>query len=1003
MMTKKISILIVICWIFLADAFAVSTTKKMSQEDSLQHIIKTATHKDSISKAQLLLAKNYIFKGELDSGKVYLEAAEKHIIPDAVPEEIAALHSVVQGLYYFETGEYKKALAQYRLSLNLYKQLSKKEERIEILELNNNIGRIWIVLNELDKAKQHYKDVTKYLNTIKPSQIDSMELSNMYNNLGVIHFYEGELDKAYEDYDMSRTIATMAGYGQSANVGRAFYNMGMVREEKGFLVDAAIFYKKALDIYVKIVGENHHHIAEVYGSLGSIHLTRYELHKARYYFQKDLNISKYLYGEGHVETTWGYENLGRAYQAEKKDSLARLMFLKALKIREKAYEGKHIHIASVLLSLAELEKTPELSIRQAKRALEIENEITSSGTIGKWNIHLHLLEKKMELRRFKEAEKALNHAMKTGEKVAPDYRHHLWAKTYLLASRLYMEQRRWDKSMFYIRKAIESCLVENVNRRSGDKVRADGVHFIPEYLLAVTQQAEIAYQIGVKNQQIDELKKSAENLRSSLDVIRNHQKRRTSDDISKRYAAIYKSLFEKGMKTCIHLWVLTKDNQYLYQAFDFAERIKNGQSLELLHGMDVYRMSNLPEQTLRKEYQLKKDILYYQSILTEGTAEQQQKVSQKLFQLFREEERFYKNLKKIHPEYYQAKYNFSPLSLTDVQKKISSAEQIIWHSTFIEGREYVFVISKKGVNVIMPDEKTYGKYINDVYQKGFKKWIVIPDFSSKWANLEAKKLNGKYLIERFSFVYNISVFNYFNTANESKLINKKILAFAPIEFSKYNLATLKHSEGEITGIQKFFTIKSFLGKDATKTQFHKNLLSYGGLHLSSHISYDPVNPLKSKLYLSPKDSMDSGVLFAHDIFGVPMRTHLVTLSACDAKKDQQENTGIAGIADAFSYNGCRNILLSLWEVEDKVMKEITVSFYKYLAQGDSKEESVRKAKVDYLKSADKYKSDAFYWSGIILQGDHEELELSPSFWSKNWWIVAFGMLILVLAYIRIFR
>lgn len=991
------------CWIFLADAYAAEPVQKVSQEDSLLQVIGTAAHKDSVLKAQLSLAKNYIFKGELDSGRIYMQAAEKNIIPDVVPKDIAAMHGVVQGLYYFETGEYKKALAEYRHSLNLYKQLSVKEPRIEILELNNDIGRVWIVLNELDNAKQHYDEVLKYLNTISPAQIDSMELSNMYNNLGVIHFYEGELDKAYEDYDMSRTIATMAGYGQSANVGRALYNMGMIREEKGFLVDAGVFYKKALDIYVKIVGEYHHHIAEVYGSLGSIHLTRYELHKARYYFQKDLNISKHLYGDGHVETTWGYENLGRAYQAEKKDSLARLMFLKALKIREKAYDGKHIHIATVLLCLAELEKSPELSIRQAKRALAIENEITPSATIGKWNIYLHILDKKMELKRFKEAEKALNHAMKTGGKIAPGNRHHLWAKTYLMASKLYMEQKMWDKSMFYIRKAIESCLVENVTWKAGEKIRAESVHFIPEYLLAVTQQAEVAYQIGVKNQQADELKKSAENLHSSLEVIRHHQKRRTSDDISKRYSVIYKNLFEKGMKTCIHLWVLTKENQYLYQAFDFAERIKNGQSQDLLHGMDVYRMSNLPEKTLRKEYQLKKDILYYQSILTEGTAEQQQKVSQKLYQLFKEEERFYKNLKKIHPEYYQAKYNFNPLSLTEVQKKLPSAEQIIWHSTFIEGREYVFIISKKGVNVIMPDEKNYNKYISDIYRKGIKKWIVIPDFSSKWVNLEAMKLNGRYLIENFSFVYNISVYNYFNTANESKLINKKILAFAPIDFSKYNLATLKHSEGEISGIQKFFTIKSFMGKDATKAQFHKNLLSYGGLHLSSHISYDPVNPLKSKLYLSPKDSLDNGVLFAHDIFGVPMRTHLVTLSACDAKKDQQENTGIAGIADAFSYNGCRNILLSLWEVEDKVMKEITVSFYKYLAQGDSKEEAIRKAKVDYLKSTDKYKSDAFYWSGIILQGDHEELELSPSFWSQNWWIVAFGILILVLAYIRMFR
>src|SRR5690606_2889883 len=116
---------------------------------------------------------------------------------------------------------------------------------------------------------------------IRPSLIDSLQLSNIYNNIGVIHFYEGEWDEAYSHYDKSRTVAIMSRNANSVNVGRALYNMGLVKEEKGFFIDAQKLYEQALAVYTKSVGKEHQHLAEVYGSLGNIHLTRYELSQAQ--------------------------------------------------------------------------------------------------------------------------------------------------------------------------------------------------------------------------------------------------------------------------------------------------------------------------------------------------------------------------------------------------------------------------------------------------------------------------------------------------------------------------------------------------------------------------------------------------------------------------------------------------------------------------------------------------------------------------------------------------
>ncbi len=898
----------------------------------------------------------------------------------------------------FEEGKYNQAIQAFQSAIQFYQKDSKEDVSWQVLENKNNIGRAWITLNELETAKKIYKEIFQSVRSIRPSQIDSSILSRMYNNLGVIYFYEGNLDEAFTNYDMSRTISTMSASPNDINVGRALYNMGLVKEEKGFLMDAIVLYQKALKIYIQNYGQYHHHIAEVYGSLGNIHLTRYEFQKAKFYFQKDLETSIHLYGEGHVETTWGYENLGRLYQEEGNDSLAYQMFEKVLKIRNQFYHGKNIYISNVLLSLAEIEKKPQKSIEYAKKALTVENSITQQATIGKWNISIHLLKKHIELHQISAAKKELANAIKLGEKIFPNKRQPTFIKTYLLGSKIYSDQKLYSKSLDLLNHAIEASLSEKFEWNQKDEIKSDWVEFIPEYLEAVIEKSNVLYEMGLQTQQIQYIEQASKELHAAISVIQKHQKRRTSDDISKKYYQLYKKLYENGLRINYYLWKTTRQKTYLYQAFEFAERSKNGLSVELLQGMDAFPISNIPESTLRKEYQLKKDIQYYQSLAIEGNEEQQNQALQKLMLLYNEEENFFRNLEKFHPDYYHSKYEFQPITIQSIQDKIANKETLMWHSSVVDGIDYIFLISKNNVQTYDYKSDNYVPIIKNIVHKKYHNLIVIPDFTVKWNSLEAYQLNGQYLIEKWSFIYNVSASNFFNISN-NKIINKKLLAIAPVKFKEKNLSDLKYSESEINSIEKYFSVKSYIGEKATKNIFYDNVLKFGGLHLLSHISHNPLNPMKSKLFLSPKDSLDDGILYAHDIFGTPMRTQLVTLSACEAKKDQQAYNGIAGIADAFSYNGCKNILYSLWKVEDKTMKEITVGFYKYLSKGYSKEKALQQSKIDYLKSADKYKSQSFYWSGIILQGNVEKLELAPSDFSKySLWI---ALILLILALIAI--
>lgn len=909
-----------------------------------------------------------------------------------------ALYFHIKGLFDFENGDYTASIQNYQSAFNYYKKEYRSNYFPEWLGLQNHMGRVWIVTNKLDQAEKQYQYILTEVKKINPTFIDSLQLSNIYNNVGVIRFYEGKLDEAYRYYDRSRTIAVMSRHDRSVQVGRALYNMGMVKEEKGFLIDAKILYERALEIYLEVLGAKQSHVAEVYGSLGNIHLSRYELSKAQYYFQKDLELSQKIYGEDHVETTWGYENLARAFQVEGKDSLAKSYYEKVLAIREKAYHGRHIYISNVLLSLAELEKDISTSISVAQKAWEIENQITAHPTIGKLNISIHLFQKYIELGNWNLAQAEFVKVYQIAQQLFGHHKHAVFTQIHLLSAKMYEGLKDIQNSKKYLQFAFESTMEDSFDFKKKTKINPHQILFIPEYIQVVTEQLDFY----LKYRTVEDLIGILPLLESTTEAIQFHQKRRTSDDISKNFIQLYKEFFENSLLAALKIWRSNHDDKLLNKAFEFGEYIKQLPTIELMQGLDVYKISNLPETTLWKEYQLKKDIIYLQSILTEKP-DNNSDVIKKLQVLYREEEEFYNKMSKYHPEYFHSKYKWQKYYIKELQSDYLNSDDILWHSTFIDSVEYLFVITKDQIIFKEGISIKYEKVIEQLITSKLNKMIVIPDYSQQWNSLEGLQFKGKYLLERFSFIYNNSVDHYFSSSKKSSLINNKILAFAPVLYKSPQLSELKESEKEIEGISKYYNVKPFVREEATKTNFIQNLLLYGGLHLATHIQYNPINPHRSIVYFSPDDSIDNGHMFAYEIFGTPMRTELVTLSACHSKKTNISNYAFSGIADAFFYNGCRNILMTLWEIEDKVAKSIVVGFYRYLSKGYTKEEALKLSKVDYLKNADKYKSDPYYWSGIILHGDQNEIKLSPSFLNRNWILLALFLIIVLIIIIIKFR
>lgn len=111
---------------------------------------------------------------------------------------------------------------------------------------------------------------------------------------------------------------------------------------------------------------------------------------------------------------------------------------------------------------------------------------------------------------------------------------------------------------------------------------------------------------------------------------------------------------------------------------------------------------------------------------------------------------------------------------------------------------------------------------------------------------------------------------------------------------------------------------------------------------------------------------DDGILTAYEVMNLDLSsTHLVVLSACETGLGKIENgEGVYGLQRSFLQAGARNIMISLWKVDDLMTQEMMVQFYRYLFQGHSERTALKLAQLDQLKKH----RDPLAWGGFIMIG-----------------------------------
>ena len=113
---------------------------------------------------------------------------------------------------------------------------------------------------------------------------------------------------------------------------------------------------------------------------------------------------------------------------------------------------------------------------------------------------------------------------------------------------------------------------------------------------------------------------------------------------------------------------------------------------------------------------------------------------------------------------------------------------------------------------------------------------------------------------------------------------------------------------------------------------------------------------------------NDGIVTAFEVMNLDLtHTQLVVLSACETGLGRVENgEGVFGLQRSFMQAGARNVLISLWKVDDEATRDLMIRFYRYLASGNSMHDSLKRAQYDQARIV----SDPSLWGGFILVGNN---------------------------------
>ncbi len=537
-----------------------------------------------------------------------------------------------------------------------------------------------------------------------------------------------------------------------------------------------------------------------------------------------------------------------------------------------------------------------------------------------------------------------------------------------------------------------------------------------------------------------------------IDMIESIRSSFTNDYDKQYLLDLMYPLYEKGISAVFQLYAHDNNPEYLNRAFEIFERskaatllqaIRTGQAEDELETNDRYILFDYRTQMAKLENSLHEALSNNQKDESDPSVTQ---FKRQLDSLKSQLEALTKTFEIKYPNYYRLKYSrpYAPLAL--VQKALPMDESTVLFEYFVgEKAIYIFAVSNGRVELFRQPKpqdfealvsrfhnllrtpkggniQEYAPIAHQFYQlvwqpplsifpKKPRKVVIVADgllcllpFDGFLSSLPMTNFSYRtlpYLINDHTLLYAYSANAYLEKKSPQHTRQRAVFAgFAPEYAQGSPFPPLPNSLTEINALASLLGGDKFIGKAASEKQFMDKAAFYRCLHLSMHTDMMEVNPMFTKLVFQPnaQDDLEDNMLTPNEIYKLRLNADLVVLSACETGLGElSSGEGAMSFARAFQYAGVPNTVMSLWLADDEASKNVMIQFYKNLKDGQSKEDAMRNAKLDYLSRA-KTEEEAvpFFWLTYNIIGNETDIDLSHPL--SILWVFAgtFGFCFLVL-------
>ncbi|UII33692.1 CHAT domain-containing protein [Fulvivirga ulvae] len=779
----------------------------------------------------------------------------------------------------------------------------------------------------------------------------------------------------------------------------------------------------ALNLSIKLYGESSMETAEIYNNIGLVFRSINDYDAAMLYYSKTYDIVYGLEPENYYVLSIIKNNISRIYDQKGESEKALELVNEAIALNERSGQSNPSLFNNRGLILVSL-KDYERALENYDKALSIRKSFTPQNHLQIAYSHSLIGEANLKSGNIEIAEENFLEALE----ILKSREIQSWDRyfIYMGLGDVAMKKSAPSRAIEYYNQAIGYFFPEFHPIEAWEN---PDIQFAPYNYggivisEALIKKGDALLAMQDEDSDVVAAEKALACYMSALEAFKKQINAATSEDIKFSLSETGQKIYASALKVAQRLYQLTGDKKYASKGFEIMEANKAYVLYQNLKSMPAGK--KLLPNDLRNQYAIlsKKTDNYKKSYLDlKKEGEKTDDIRDSIIATEKQLDELNARVRKEFPRYFDYWVSVTQPELSKFQSVLGDNALALLYYEWEQGY-FVLAISKhktvfKYIDNTSPDQlqletanlEDYKVEGYSAYNQLIKPFVrefpevdhltIIPDGKLNEVPFEALLIEEAdeaatfsslpYLLRKYTVSYNFSAsLIVMNFLNDTKRMEGNMLAYAP-SFSKSsgpllatrsaadsalvkNLPLLPMAEKEARHVALLYNTEALVGSDATEADFKKRAPLAHIIHLASHAIVDHENPLYSKLVFSPgKDTVEDGLLHTYELYNMTLNADLVSLSACNTGIGKYyAGEGPMSLARGFMYAGTPNVMMSLWSVPDQSTSTIMQSFYGYLKEGMSKPEALRKAKLDYLSTADANTAAPYFWSGFVFIGKPE--------------------------------